>query len=101
MSFDIATILSRIDFECLPSHMVGPAKLYISKGIEPGSFLVAVLANDLLGAITRADYINKALISSYHDFLVTIPMGSKGSYDAVAVWCDSGGLEGQFTKKGT
>ena len=83
-----------IDYRTIPTHMQDAARRYIEDGIMPGSFLEAVLANDLLGAITRADHINRALLSSYHDFLVTIPMSAKGSYEAVHMWCKHNGMRG-------
>jgi len=85
----------RIDYECLPDHMRDAARLYIERGIEPGSFLTAVLANDLLQAIGRADSINRTFLYKYHSFLVTIPSIAKGSYESVKEWCDEGGLYGR------
>lgn len=35
-------------------------KRYVERGIEPGGFLTAVLENDLMGAMGRADAINRA-----------------------------------------
>ena len=39
----------------LPPYMRASAKRYIESGVEPGSFMLAVLANDLTGAFLRAD----------------------------------------------
>lgn len=83
-----------IDYDCLPEHMKEAAQRYIERGLEPGSFLVSIFANDLLGAISRADYVNKRSIHQYHDFLVTIPMDAKGSYEAVEKWIAQGGIRG-------
>lgn len=83
-----------IDYECLPLHMRDGAKLYIERGVEPGCFLLAVLENDLLGAITRADQYNSAKLSDYGNFLLTIPMAAKGSHEAVNKWITAGGFAG-------
>ena len=43
----------------VPAHMVDGLVLYVEDGIPPGSFLLAVLENNLAGAAALADEINK------------------------------------------
>lgn len=76
-----------IDYSPLPQHMQGGMKLYLEHGIEPGGFLTSVLANDLRGAVKRADSINKHFLLGYIDWLLEFaPHGSWGSYDLVNLW---------------
>ena len=49
----------RYDNGDLPEHMREGVKLYIERGIPPGSFLTAIICNDLREACGRADYINQ------------------------------------------
>lgn len=58
-----------IDYSEIPEHMVDGIKLYLEHGVLPGSFLVAVLCNDLVGACSKADRINKEFIFEWARFL--------------------------------
>jgi hypothetical protein len=49
----------------IPTHMMEAMDRYINHGIKPGSFLSAVIRNDLCDAIGRADDINIHLIPDY------------------------------------
>lgn len=49
-----------IDYTNIPEHMQDAARRYIEHGIAPGSFLTAVICNDLFGAVGIADEINRA-----------------------------------------
>lgn len=66
----------------VPSHTQGALERYIVHGIEPGGFLTAVLCNDLMGAMSRADIDNKRAI---HDICSWIyneaPSSCHGSYE--------------------
>ena len=42
----------------IPDHTRGALERYITHGIIPGDFLISVLTNDLMGAISRADHDN-------------------------------------------
>jgi len=64
-------------------------------GIEPGSFLLAVLSNNLTEAFGRADYINQQSMKDYCSFLYNYaPRGCWGSKETVNEWIESGGLKG-------
>ncbi len=72
--------------EMLPEHMIEGLFLYYEHGIRPGGFLTSVLANDLVGAINRADRINRRYIENWVEWLCNYPPGRPnawGSYEAV------------------
>tara|TARA_R110000824_G_scaffold154956_2_gene327179 strand:+ start:876 stop:1142 length:267 start_codon:yes stop_codon:yes gene_type:complete len=73
----------------LPPHMREAAKRYIESGIEPGSFMLAVLANDLTGALTQADSDNREAIFQWAKFLQVIPTDAWGSYIKVKAYMES------------
>ena len=77
----------KIDYSRLPEHMQGPMRRYIENGIPPGSFLRAVLSNDLRAAFQRADDINGPRIRDFVVFLYNeAPRGCYGSPSAVNEW---------------
>ena len=47
------------DWSLIPDYMRGGLRRYLAHGIEPGSFLSAVLRNDLIDACGRADDTNR------------------------------------------
>lgn len=82
-------IVSRIEAgaHLIPHHMVGAIKRYLLQGIPPGSFLTAVLCNDLREAFARADDENSACMHGWVKFLYNYaPTGSWGSPDAFREW---------------
>ncbi len=86
--------LIRDDTYDIPEYMWDGLLLYINKGIEPGSFLRAVICNDLKGSLAAADYINRTHLFDYVSFLYNeAPMGCFGSPDNYAMWIENGGLE--------
>jgi hypothetical protein len=71
----------------LPEHMRGAMLRWIENGINPGSFLTAVLENNLLEAYGRADYINQQRMKDYMQYLYNYaPSGCWGSPEKVAKW---------------
>jgi len=84
-----------ISYSRLPEHMQDGARRYVERGIPPGSFLTAVLENDLLGAFKRADDENAACMRDWASWLYNeCPAGAQGSPEKVAAWIASGGLNG-------
>lgn len=82
---------TEIDYSKLPEHMQDGMRLYIERGIEPGSFLYAVLCNDLMGAFGRADSVNQSRIKDYCQFLYNdAPSQSHGSAAKVNAWIEKG-----------
>ena len=73
----------------LPPYMRESAKRYIEFGMEPGSFMLAVLANDLIGAFLRADHDNREAMFQWVKFLQAIPTNAWGSYEEVNKYMES------------
>jgi hypothetical protein len=76
-----------VNYHDLPEHMQDGARRYVEDGTKPGDFMVAVLSNDLVGALERADPINAARI---HDWAIWLkweaPGNCWGSSEKVAAW---------------
>jgi hypothetical protein len=89
-----------LDYTKLPPASCGGMKRYIEDGIPPGSFLQAVLSNDLVEAFAYADTYSRMQIEEYANFLYNeLPgRGSNidlwGSRKVVEEWIKTGGLHG-------
>lgn len=60
---------------------------YVEHGYKPGSFVTAVLANDLKGAFGRADMENRLTLYAICSYVYNeIPSISQGSYEKVEEW---------------
>jgi hypothetical protein len=67
--------------------MIHGLQLYIERGVKPGSFLSAVLANDFAKAATRADSANSELLREWALFLLNeLPPECWGSWETVQHW---------------
>lgn len=81
-----------LDYSLLPAHMQDGMRRYIEQRIPPGSFMEAVLANDFVAAVGKADAINSHRLNDYAMFLYNelpgrgYPNSPWGSYDAVRNW---------------
>ena len=79
-----------IDYNTLPDRLRHGMKLYVDHGIDPGSFLMAVLTNNLIGALNTADPNNlrdlKEIVNWFHGEL---PGGCWGTEDVVENWIRS------------
>jgi hypothetical protein len=85
-------LLDRPEWAEIPHHMRNTAELYLLHGVRPGSFLEAVLENDLAGAVGRADHYNRGALAAWVDWCFwCLPSRAWGSREAVAKWR---GLEG-------
>lgn len=79
-----------IDYTLLPGHMRGAMQRYVEDKLPPGSFLEAVLANDLCGACMRADSTNIGCLQDYAAWLkFHAPRQLWGSYQKVDDWINS------------
>lgn len=93
--------MSAIDYSLLPAHCRGAMRRYIENGIPPGSFLTAVLTNDLVGTFRTADEINHGAIEQYVKFLYwEAPSPCHGSPFLVDQWQRKGGLNGSRRRAG-
>jgi len=74
----------------LPEHMREGMKRYLEHGIEPGSFMMAVLTNNLKEAFARADHLNKHYIGNIVSYCYNeIPGAAWGSPENVEAWMES------------
>ena len=84
-----------INYSRLPRYMQDGMRRYIVNGIEPGSFLAAVLSNDLMEALRRGDDVNRQALPVYGMFLYNeAPCGCFGSVENYRSWIKHGGLAG-------
>ena len=71
----------------VPPHMWGGVERYFVNRIPGGSFMTALLSNDLMEAFGRADDENSANMRRWVQFLYNYaPRGSYGSPEAVRAW---------------
>ena len=71
----------------IPLRMHEGISRWITDGIKPGSFLHAVLRNDLIDAVNFADEENRPLLREYTLFLYNYaPMGCWGAEHRVRHW---------------
>jgi len=75
------------DKRLAPPIAVESLKLYIVQGIPPGDFLEAVLANDLMEAVGRADCNNLAVLPHIVAWVyIHVPRVATGSFENVRAW---------------
>ena len=80
----------------IPDYMESALLNYLNYGIEPGSFLTAILSDKLVHAIQKADGTNINNIPAYVSYMMwEMPSSAWGSPEAVSAWIDSGGLKGK------
>jgi len=71
----------------LPGYMVAGVYKYLEHRIAPGSFLSAVIKNDLVGAISRADDQNRNAIRYWAGLLYNeFPQDAWGSEEKFQKW---------------
>lgn len=79
----------------LPAHMVWGVVRWICYGIEPGSFLKAVIDNDLRKAVVQADDTNINFLKEWAQFFHnTAPHGCSGDRTIARIWQERGGMQG-------
>ena len=83
----VRDVIGGVAASYIPGHLREGLVRYFSDGILPGSFLQAVLSNDLASAVGRADPIALRGLGHLVEFLnAHAPAGSWGSRDAVLAW---------------
>lgn len=71
----------------ISEHLHGGLVRYLVYRIRPGSFLTAVLENDLKTAVAKADSISRQMLPELVDFLYRLaPRKCWGSVEAVDAW---------------
>lgn len=87
------------DMPGVPAHLQDGLRRYLIRGIPPGHFLEAVLANDLFAAMARADDESRAGLFELVKYLYNhAPSGCLGNREAVHQWIVAGGLEGRLAR---
>ena len=84
-----------INYSTLPEHIKGGVQRYIENGIPPGSFLTAVIQNNLKESFAWADDINIARMFDIVSFFYNeAPGNCWGSKKDMESWINHKGLEG-------
>jgi len=79
----------------ISEHMLESIRAYITKGCPVGSFLQAVIANELTEACLRADDVNIRNLPAFAWFFYDrAPRQCWGSREAYKAWVELRGLEG-------
>lgn len=77
------------DYSILPLHMQDTARRYIEQGIPGGSFFMAVVENNLVGAFAKADEQNIAAMRNWAQWLYwEAPIDAWGSPKRVLAWME-------------
>lgn len=83
----VIEVVSGVALFNVPEHLRAGLVRYFSDGILPGSFLQAVLSNDLAAAISRADPVALRGLETIVAFLANVaPARAWGSRAAVLAW---------------
>lgn len=77
-----------INYDSIPERVREALDRYVHRHLPTGGFLRCVLANDLRGAVGRADEECLAALHSIVGWIVNeAPDDCYGSYAAVDAWC--------------
>ena len=80
----------KFDQYVMRSDMVAAVQRYVEHGIQPGGFLTAVICNDLVGAINRADEDNRENLTAIVGyFMWEVPAPAWGSEQKMREWMKS------------
>ena len=74
----------------IPQYTLNSLKLYVEQGIPPGSFLCAVLENNLFSAVGRADKANLEALPEIVKYIYNeVPSIAGGHAKAVSEYIES------------
>lgn len=89
-------------FSKVPEHTRGALERYFLYGMEPGSFIKAVLCNDLYSSVSRADTWNKQSLADIVSWIAEhAPEGSWGHPEYYEEWISKGPAYQSFQKSVT
>lgn len=75
----------------IPREMKESFDHYVNYGVPPGDFLEAVLSNNLMDAVGRADDNNRYLLHEICSYIYNeMPISSHGSREIVNKWMADG-----------
>lgn len=76
-----------MNWDLLPEHMREGVRMYLEERIAPGSFLTAVICNDLVNALGQADHINRERLHDIVSFFYSYaPSNCWGSVEKMKKW---------------
>ncbi len=82
-----------LNYESMPASLRPGTKLYVEKGILPGSFLRAVISNNLKESFAQADEINQMrMFEIVKWWYQEAPSPCWGSEEKMNTWHENGGL---------
>ena len=77
----------QINYDTCPEHVRDSLRLFIESGCKPGGFLSAVLSNDLMASLDRADNTSLAVLFAIVSWLHNeVPTACYGSPQRVRSW---------------
>lgn len=83
-----------LDPKDCPENIKESLKGYVEQGHQPGGFLIAVLSNDLVDSIGRADGYNIVALPSIVSYVYwKTPRACWGSREDVRAWLNGGWKE--------
>ena len=89
-AIDRSGLLDAMTDYAIPDTLTEGLERYLCDHIVPGSFLLAVLSNDLLEAVNRADEDSRRALSDLVVFLVNnAPAAAWGSPERVRIWLEA------------
>lgn len=84
----------------IPEHTKESLMNYFNNCYDPGSFVKAVLVNDLYAAASRSDHINRPEIANIAMWVINnAPYGSYGDHETVKEWLNRGYYQQAYEKK--
>lgn len=90
------TQLQDADWSLIPEHLRDGLRRYIEQGVMPGGFLTAVLSNDLVESVGRADAESLPRLRDIIQFIYWhAPSRCWGSPEVIDEWSGQGGLNGR------
>jgi len=73
----------------IPDYMMDGINRYVNDGIPPGSFLTAIICNDLSGAVSQADDNNLPNIPAFVSYFYwETPSACWGSLRKMKAWIE-------------
>jgi len=89
-----------INDRSIPAHTREALINYFDRGWEPGSFLMAVLRNDLMRASFSADHINQSELPKIATWVYrNAPYGSWGNEEIVRGWLNNNEHRQEYAKR--
>jgi hypothetical protein len=77
------------EYVAIPGHTQSAMESYVERKLYPGSFLTAVLSNNLVNAVSKADSSNLAALPLIVKFMYNrMPAACWGSEEKIHNWCE-------------